>query len=75
MSRIVVVLDARGLEPPEPMVRILEALNTLDDGAELHASTDRRPIHLLPLLEQRGCEGVTANGPDGGFVTIIRRKA
>ncbi len=75
MSTPVVVLDTRGLEPPEPLIRILEALTTLDAGTELHALTDRRPLHLHPMLEQRGYEGVTTDAPDRGFVTVIRRKA
>src|SRR5262245_51601727 len=40
-KRGIVELDARGLEPPQPMVTILEALTMLPAGAELHARTDR----------------------------------
>src|SRR5688572_14918330 len=32
-----VEVDARGLEPPQPLVTILEALTTLPDGAMLRA--------------------------------------
>lgn len=67
-----VTLDARGLEPPQPLIIILEALGRVTEGMELHVHTDRRPIHLYPLLEQRGftCE---TEEQDGSFVTIIRR--
>src|SRR6266576_1845155 len=41
-----VEVDARGLEPPGPMVKILEALTTLPEGAAMRARTDRRPMHL-----------------------------
>src|SRR5690242_5685149 len=37
-----VEVDARGLEPPQPMVTILEALTSLPAGAVLRARTDRR---------------------------------
>lgn len=66
-------VDARGLEPPQPMVRILEALTTLPVNAALRARTDRRPIHLYPMLEARGFRGDTEEQPDGSFLTHIRR--
>lgn len=50
----VVVLDVRGLEPPEPMVRTLEALETLPQGATLVQINVRVPQFLLPRLEERG---------------------
>ena len=40
---------------------------------ELRAQTDRRPLHLYPLLEQRGFTGETEEQSDGSFVTTIRR--
>ncbi|MBK8001480.1 MAG: DUF2249 domain-containing protein [Verrucomicrobia bacterium] len=66
-------VDARGLEPPQPMVVILETLSELPERAELRAHTDRRPLHLYPLLEQRGFSGETEEQHDGSFITIIRR--
>ena len=65
-------LDARGLEPPEPMERILEAVANLPAGHQLKARTDRRPMHLYPQLEERGYTGITEEQPDGSFVTLIR---
>lgn len=50
----VVVLDVRGLEPPEPMVRTLEALEALPDGRTLVQLNVRVPQFLLPQLEERG---------------------
>jgi len=75
MSTPIVVLDTRGLAPPEPMVLILETLATLPSGTELHAQTDRRPMHLYPMIEQRGFLGETTPAPDNGFLTVIRRVA
>ncbi len=73
MSAPFILLDARGLEPPEPMVKILEALVTLPMGTELRAHTDRRPMHLYPFLEKRGFNAETTDIPAEGFVTVIRR--
>lgn len=69
----IIHLDARGLEPPQPMISILEALSTLPTGAELHAQTDRRPLHLYAQLEERGFTGQTEKTNDGSFITHIRR--
>jgi hypothetical protein len=44
----------------------------LPKGSALRARTDRRPLHLYPLLEQRGFTGETEESHDGGFVTTIR---
>jgi len=68
-----VTLDARGLEPPQPMVVILEALERLPAGAGLRARTDRRPLHLYALLEERGFTSETEEQHDGSFITTIRR--
>jgi hypothetical protein len=48
------VLDVRGLEPPEPMQRTLEALATLPPGGTLIQLNVRIPQLLLPQLEARG---------------------
>jgi uncharacterized protein (DUF2249 family) len=67
-------VDARGLEPPQPLVTILEALAALPVGAELHARTDRRPMHLYAQLEARGFTGETEEQNDGSFITKIRSR-
>src|ERR1051326_4655845 len=64
-------VDARGLEPPQPMITILEALARLAEGAQLTARTDRRPMHLYPQLEQRGFTAETTEQSDGSFLTHI----
>lgn len=50
----VVVLDVRGLEPPEPMVRTLVALEALPPDGTLVQLNVRVPQFLLPMLEERG---------------------
>jgi uncharacterized protein (DUF2249 family) len=48
------VIDVRGLEPPEPMVRTLEALGKLPPGGTLIQLNVRVPHLLLPQLDARG---------------------
>ncbi len=48
------LLDVRGLEPPEPMVKILEALERLTPGETLEVLHERRPMLLYPQLDDRG---------------------
>ncbi|MBX5476427.1 MAG: DUF2249 domain-containing protein [Clostridia bacterium] len=66
-------LDNRGLMPPEPMVRVLEALESLKDGEVLEVFNDREPMFLLPELEQRGY-AVRMEKLDSGVRLHIRRK-
>lgn len=66
-------VDARGLEPPLPMVRILETLANLPEGAGVRAHTDRRPMHLYAQLEGRGFTGKSEEQNDGSFITHIHR--
>jgi uncharacterized protein (DUF2249 family) len=70
----VIEVDARGLEPPQPLVKILEVLATLPEGTRLRARTDRRPMHLHPQLEERGFVGESEEQQDGSFVTHVRRR-
>jgi TusA-related sulfurtransferase len=67
------MVNARGLEPPQPLIVILEALAQVPEGGELQARTDRRPMHLYAHLKERGFVGTTEEQYDGSFVTTIRR--
>jgi len=67
-------IDVRGLEPPMPLVRVLEALETIPPGRGLIVHTDRRPMLLLDELPRRGFAGESDAAPDGdGFITRIQR--
>jgi uncharacterized protein (DUF2249 family) len=65
-------IDNRGLQPPEPMVRILDALTNLSDGDELVALMDREPLLLYPELQRRGFEWSFDEAPSGRSLTIRR---
>lgn len=62
-------LDVRGLEPPEPLVKILERAASLRPGETLMVVHDRRPIFLYPQLDQRGLRYET-DEPETGVVRI-----
>jgi hypothetical protein len=64
-----VVLDVRGLEPPEPMQRTLEALPGLADGAVLIHVNVRIPHFLLPILRERGYD-YEIHEPEAGRVVV-----
>lgn len=67
-------IDARGLEPPMPLVRILEAVATMPAESAVLARTDRQPMLLLDELPRRGFAGASEPAPDGeGYVTKIQR--
>lgn len=67
------MLDVRGLEPPEPMVKILEALEELVPGEVLEVLHERRPMLLYPQLDDRGFIHET-DEPEPGLRRIrIRR--
>lgn len=68
-----VFLDNRGLEPPLPMVRTLEAYERLAPGQRLAIHNDRVPIYLLPQLEARGASYEIDERPGGDAVVTIRR--
>jgi TusA-related sulfurtransferase len=69
----IIDVDARGLEPPQPMVKILEAVAELPAGAELRAHTERRPMHLYAQLAERGFTAESEVQNDGSYLTKIRR--
>lgn len=66
-------IDARGFEPPEPLIRILDALESLPAGNTLRAITDREPCHLFGEAAQRGFTHQCQEQPDGSWVTLLRR--
>ncbi len=66
-------LDVRGLEPPEPLIRVLDALESLSAGETLRARTDRQPCHLFGEATHRGFNYECREQPDGSWVTTLAR--
>jgi len=64
-------IDVRGFEPPEPLVRILAALEALPAGVKLRALTDREPCHLFGEARERGFSTDCNEQPDGSWLTVL----
>lgn len=52
-------IDVSELVPPEPMVKILTAMEDLPAGQTLRVHHVRRPVHLYPQLDAHGYRHVT----------------
>jgi hypothetical protein len=57
-------LDVRDMEPPEPLVRTLEAIESMPAGSVLVQRNLRVPQFLLPMLTQRGFQYAIDETPE-----------
>jgi uncharacterized protein (DUF2249 family) len=64
-----ILLDVRGLLPPEPLERVLEALDQVTPHTHLRMLIDREPLPLYRILERNGYRYRT-NMLDGGTVEV-----
>jgi uncharacterized protein (DUF2249 family) len=66
-------LDLRGLPAPEPMERVLDALERLPEGQALRVLLPHEPYPLYRLLERDGWAHAAAwQAADACLVTIRR---
>jgi iron-sulfur cluster repair protein YtfE (RIC family) len=65
-------MDLRGLEPPQPMVKIFEALER-SPGTPLRAILPHEPVPLYNLLREHGFKYRGSYRADGGFELVIER--
>ncbi|MFM9885653.1 MAG: DUF2249 domain-containing protein [Burkholderiales bacterium] len=49
-----ITIDARGLDPPEPFERVIDALAKLEPGEEVLLILDREPAPLYRFLAKNG---------------------
>jgi uncharacterized protein (DUF2249 family) len=70
-----ITIDVSELVPPEPMVRILEALEDLPVGGSLHVHHLRRPMHLYPRLDELGYRHETRELTPGHVEILIQKPA
>lgn len=66
-------LDNRGLEPPQPMLRTLKKLETLDAGDELIIHNDRVPMFLIEELNSLGYTYQVEEQEDGSALIHIHK--
>lgn len=67
------MLDNRGLTPPQPMMRTLGALEELEAGESLTIINDRRPMFLFAELDELNHSYQTEPQPDGSFKIAIQK--
>ncbi|MDE2379949.1 DUF2249 domain-containing protein [Bradyrhizobium sp.] len=67
-------LDNRDLDPPEPMVRTLAAVEELRPGEVLCALLCREPVFLLPELGKRGLAWSGGFEADGTTYRLLIRR-
>lgn len=71
MSEAEIVVDGRGLEPPEPMEKVLAALDELEPGQRVRFLIHRQPYPLYDILRRYGYRYETAAAADGGYEILI----
>jgi TusA-related sulfurtransferase len=64
----------RDLDPPEPLVRTLAAVEELQPGEVLSALLCREPVFLLPKLDERGHQWQGGFEADGKTYKLLVRK-
>lgn len=67
------VVDARYMEPPEPFVRTMELLDTLNPGEPMLLLLFREPHPLYKVLRQNGYTYEAELVADGTFEILIWR--
>lgn len=68
-----ITIDVSELTPPEPMMKILAALEELPDGGQLTVHHVRRPMHLYPRLDELGYAHTTTElAPDKVQLVITK---
>ena len=68
-----VTIDVTELVPPEPMIKVLEALEALPDDGRLLVHHVRRPMHLYDRLDEMGYPHETRT-PGPGKVDVLIQK-
>ncbi len=71
----VVNIDVSELVPPEPMVKILRALEELPPGSTLRVHHHRRPMFLYPRLDELGYPHRTREIESGRVEILIHKPA
>ena len=70
----VVELDVRGMEPPEPMMAILEKVHEIEEDTVLLVHHHREPMMLYEKLEEIGWQAITEKIEENYFKVVITRK-
>ena len=69
-----VVIDAREMEPPEPFVATMDALDAMDPSHKLLLILNREPHPLYRALQKQGYAYRTELSADWTFEILIWRQ-
>lgn len=69
-----VLVDARWLEPPEPMERVLAALDEINPGQGIRFLIHREPLPLYGVLQNMGYRHKAHRLEDGCYEVRIEPK-
>jgi hypothetical protein len=69
------IIDGRGLEPPEPFVLTMDALNASNFGEKVLLLLPREPYPLYQALDVSGFSHQTRCAPDGTFEILCWRNS
>lgn len=64
-------INVCGLEPPEPLERVLDALSGLKTGQRLRVIIGREPFPLYRILDNNGYQHKTTPTPDYLYEVLI----
>ena len=67
-------LDVRGMEPPEPLQRVLETIGDFAPGDRLKLIIDCEPLPLYKILDRNGYAHQTVPGSESQREITIWRK-
>ncbi|HEY1008160.1 MAG TPA: DUF2249 domain-containing protein [Sphingobacteriaceae bacterium] len=67
-------VDVRELEMPQPMLTIMENLETLPDGGVLFVYHKKVPVYFLPQLHEKGFEYLLKRAGEGQVNMLIFKK-
>lgn len=66
-----ITLDARQMEPPEPLFQALDRLEEMEAGDTLRLLIHREPIMLFPQLQERRIPWTTLEHGHPDWVILI----
>ena len=68
------ILNVSELEPPEPLERVLDAIETLQSGQYVRMLHNREPYPLYAILEDTGFKYRVCEGQETIFEIFIWRR-
>ncbi|HJV76261.1 MAG TPA: DUF2249 domain-containing protein [Noviherbaspirillum sp.] len=69
-----IILDVCGLEPPEPLERVLDALSRMEPGQRVRMIIGREPIPLYQILQRNNYNYQTRCRDDYLYEVLIWEK-